>query len=280
MSGCKISKQKPHTRCEMEHLLTLHSADWVYSFLFTIAVVAGIVDAIAGGGGLITIPSLLLLGLPPMVALGTNKLQAVIGELTTSLVFIFSKQLPTKGIVLGILFTSIGAIAGSLAVSLVDKESLQVLLPFMMAGITIYSITSSKLKSTDASEAKLSISSFMVLNGLLIGFYNGFFGPGTGSFWMLAFVILLGYTIKQATMATKPLNLVGNMASLILFIGLGYVDYTMGLIMGAGQIVGSVIGSKFVIAYGTKLVRPVFISVSMAMTAKLIYENLPIELFI
>lgn len=264
----------------MEHLLTLHSADWVYSFLFTIAVVAGIVDAIAGGGGLITIPSLLLLGLPPMVALGTNKLQAVIGELTTSLVFIFSKQLPTKGIILGILFTSIGAIAGSIAVSLVDKESLQVLLPFMMAGITIYSITSSKLKSTDASEAKLSISSFMVLNGLLIGFYNGFFGPGTGSFWMLAFVILLGYTIKQATMATKPLNLVGNMASLILFIALGHVDYTMGLIMGAGQIVGSVIGSKFVIAYGSKLVRPVFISVSMAMTAKLIYENLPIELFI
>ncbi|MGF1763250.1 TSUP family transporter [Aliivibrio kagoshimensis] len=264
----------------MEHLLNLNSSDSVYLLLFTIAVLAGVVDAIAGGGGLITIPSLLLLGLPPMVALGTNRLQAVIGELTTSLMFIFSKQLPTKGIVTGIFFTSIGALIGSFAVSIIDKESLEILLPIMMVAITVYSITSNKLKSTTTSIAKLSTPRFMVLAGLIIGFYNGFFGPGTGSIWMLAFVILLGYTIKQATMATKPLNLVGNIASLILFIVLGHVDYTLGLIMGAGQIIGSIIGSKFVITYGTRLVRPVFISVTMMMTAKLIYEHLPVELFV
>ena len=74
----------------------------------------------------------------------------------------------------------------------------------------------------------------MTLFGLLIGFYNGFFGPGTGSIWMISFVILLGSTIKQASISTKPLNLIGNIISLLFFIGLGYVDYTLGLIMGVG----------------------------------------------
>lgn len=263
----------------MEHLLNLNDGSWLYSSLFAISIVAGIVDAIAGGGGLITIPSLLLFGVPPMVALGTNRLQAVIGELTTSVMFIVSKQLPTSGLALGIVCTAIGAFVGSHAVSLIDKETLALLLPFMMVAITIYAITSNRLKSTQASSAKLSTSKFMLGSGLLIGFYNGFFGPGTGSLWMMAFVILLGYTIKQATMVTKPLNLVGNIASLLLFIVLGQVDYTLGLIMGTGQIIGSVIGSKFVIAYGSKLVRPVFISVTVAMTAKLLYENIAMELF-
>ena len=257
----------------MEYLSNLSAADWSYVLLFTVAVIAGIIDAIAGGGGLITIPSLLLFGFPPMLALGTNKFQAVIGELTASIMFISSKQLITKGIILGIFFTSIGALIGAFSVSLIDKGSLEILLPIMMGGITLYSITSKKLKSTASSKSKLSITQFMIFGGLIIGFYNGFFGPGTGSFWMVAFVALLGYTIKQATMVTKPLNLIGNFASLILFITIGQVDYTMGLVMGAGQIIGSVIGSKCVLTFGSRLVRPVFISVCMIMSAKLVYEN-------
>lgn len=258
----------------MENIFILTSGDWIYALLFAVSVIAGIVDAIAGGGGLITVPSLLLAGLPPMAVLGTNRLQAVIGELTTSLMYIFSRQLPTKGLLLGLFYTAIGAITGAQAVNLIDKESLEILLPILMAGITVYSILSKKLKATEAASAKLSTAHFMMLCGLLIGFYNGFFGPGTGSIWMLAFVALFGYTIKQATMATKPLNLIGNVFSLILFILLGQVDYQLGLLMGIGQIIGSVIGSKFVISYGARLVRPVFIAVTIIMTTKLIYENI------
>lgn len=249
------------------------------TFLFIIAIVAGVVDAIAGGGGLVTVPSLLLCGLPPMIALGTNKLQAVIGEMTTSIIFVFSRQLPRQGLFLGVFCTSIGAVVGSFSVNLVDKESLEILLPVLMVTITIYSIMSKKLKSTDSSKAKLSTTHFMLFGGLIIGFYNGFFGPGTGSLWMISFVILLGYTIKQATMVTKPLNLVGNFASLILFIIIGQVDYTVSFIMGFGQIIGSIIGSKCVITYGTQLVRPVFISATLIMTTKLIYENFQTDMF-
>lgn len=252
----------------------LANREWVYAFLFAVAIIAGVVDAIAGGGGLITVPSLLLAGLPPMVVLGTNRLQAVIGELTTSLMFIASRQFPLQGMILGVLFTSVGALSGAVAVSLIDKAALEVLLPVLMVAITLYSIFSRRLKATEASEAKWSNRKFMLVAGLLIGFYNGFFGPGTGSLWMLGFVALLGYTLKQATMATKPLNLVGNMISLILFIALGQVDYQLGLLMAAGQIIGSVVGSKFVMRFGTRLVRPVFISVTVLMTSKLIYENL------
>ena len=257
----------------MDNVFQFSTADWVYVFLFLISIIAGVVDAIAGGGGLITVPSLLLVGLPPMTVLGTNRLQAVIGELTTSVMFMRNKQFPVQGIVLGLIFTSFGAVLGTLAVGVIDKQVLEKLLPILMVAITLYSIFAKKLKATEATEPVLSNTHFMVVCGLLIGFYNGFFGPGTGSFWMLAFISLLGYTIKQATMATKPLNLIGNVISLILFIWLGSVDYQLGLIMAGGQIIGSVIGSKCVISYGNRLVRPVFISVTLIMTSKLLYEN-------
>ncbi|RQW62655.1 TSUP family transporter [Vibrio viridaestus] len=257
----------------MENLFS-HYDLWIVLFLLVIAIFAGVVDAIAGGGGLITVPSLMLVGLPPMTVLGTNRLQAVIGELTTSLVYLKSKELPIKGLFIGVIATSVGAILGAYAVSILDKTMLEQLLPFLMVAVTLYSILSKRLKSDQASHPKLQPHSFMITFGLVIGFYNGFFGPGTGSLWMLSFIALLGYTLKQATMATKPLNLIGNVVSLVLFIMLGHVDYQLGLMMAIGQIIGSIIGSKCVLSYGTRMVRPVFISVTIIMTTKLLYENL------
>ncbi len=258
----------------METISSLPLFDGVYFFLFFIAIIAGVVDAIAGGGGLITVPSLMLVGLPPMTVLGTNRLQAVIGELTTSVMFLSSKECPKQGLGLGLIFTAIGAVLGTVAVGLIDKGLLEILLPILMVIIACYSLFSQKLKAEYQAKALLSNERFMIMCGLVVGFYNGFFGPGTGAFWMLGFVSLLGYTIKQATMTTKPLNLIGNVISLILFVWLGEVDYQLGLVMGIGQIMGSIIGSKCVLSLGNKLVRPVFISVTLIMTSKIIYENI------
>tara|TARA_R110001583_G_scaffold42029_1_gene133599 strand:+ start:1173 stop:2021 length:849 start_codon:yes stop_codon:yes gene_type:complete len=252
--------------------MTNSIADNVLLLLFLVAIIAGIVDAIAGGGGLITVPSLLLAGVPPFIALGTNKLQAVIGEATSFITFLLHHQVKTQGLLLGIITTAIGAILGSYAVSLFDEDSLRFLLPILMVCITAYSILSKSMKNPTASAPKISNTTFMVLGGLFIGFYNGFFGPGTGAIWMILFVILLGYTIKQSSISTKPLNLVGNFVSLLFFIGIGSVDYSLGLVMGAGQILGSIIGSKMVIKNGDKIVRPIFITVTLIMTCKLIYE--------
>lgn len=247
-------------------------ADNVLLLLFITAVIAGIVDAIAGGGGLITVPSLLLAGVPPIIVLGTNRLQAVIGEATSFITFLLHNQIRMKCLFLGMITTAIGAVLGSYSVSLFDEDILASILPILMVCITIYSILSKRLKSPTASVPKIKINTFMLCSGLAIGFYNGFFGPGTGSIWMVSLVVLLGYTIKQASITTKPLNLMGNFISLIFFISLGSVDYSLGLMMGAGQIFGSIIGSKIVMKKGDKIVRPVFISVTLIMTFKLIYE--------
>ncbi|MBF9002169.1 TSUP family transporter [Vibrio nitrifigilis] len=255
--------------------------DWFVSgvnemlLLFVIAVVAAVVDAIAGGGGLITVPSLMIAGLPPVTVLGTNRFQAVIGELTTSFMYLRSGQLTWQQLKLGLLFTVIGSVFGSMMVSMLDKHTLEILLPVLMVAITLYSMTSSKLKATSSSAAKVATVSFMVFAGLILGFYNGFFGPGTGSLWMLSLVIFLGYTIKQATMVTKPLNLMGNVVSLGLFVYIGQVDYRLGLVMGIGQVVGSVLGSQLVLHHGPRFIRPVFICVTLLMTSKLLWEHLP-----
>lgn len=245
----------------------------VFFFLFLAAFTAGIVDAIAGGGGLITVPSMLLAGLPPLTVLGTNRMQSAIGELTSFITFWMNNEIRTKSLWLGAIATAIGATLGSYSVSLISADFLRTLLPLMMVAITLYSIFSKQMRDNIKVAARLSTPTFMITCGLSIGFYNGFFGPGVGSIWMLAFVVLLGLTLKDASISTKPLNLIGNVISLLFFIGLGSVDYSVGLIMGAGQIAGSFIGSKIVIKNGDRVVRPVFITVTTLMTLKLLYET-------
>ncbi len=242
-------------------------------FLFSVAVIAGFVDAIAGGGGLITVPSLLLSGVPPLTVLGTNRMQSAIGELTAFITFWRNNAINVNGLWIGAVATAIGATTGSFAVSLFSTDLLRAILPVLMVLITLYSIFSSRLRNAVRSKALLSTPAFMALGGILIGFYNGFFGPGVGSIWMLAFIALLGLTVKEASIATKPLNLIGNVISMCFFAYLGAVDYTLGLAMGAGQIIGAFGGSHLVIANGDKIVRPVFIAVCVLMTSKLLYEQ-------
>ena len=249
----------------------LHST---FVILFFVAIAAGLVDAIAGGGGLITVPSMLLLGINPLVALGTNRLQAVIGELTACVAFWLNGSIKLKTLGISLVATIVGALLGSFCVSLLPKQTLQIVLPVLMAAITFYSIFSKRLRQNIASTPLLSSRSFYLLCGLVIGFYNGFFGPGTGAIWMLALVLLLGMMIKQATIQTKPLNFIGNVTSLIFFMGVSSVDYRLGLVMGLGQILGSILGSYLIIKDGDRIVRPVFITVTLLMTLKLLYKNI------
>ena len=255
----------------MELLISLTES--IFFWLFLAAMVAGVVDAIAGGGGLITVPSMLLAGIPPLTVLGTNRMQSAIGELTACVNFFIKKQLNIEGILIGIIATTIGTILGSYSISLFSNELLKIMLPILMIGITVYTVLSKRIRDNISVKTNISISPFMVISGLLIGFYNGFFGPGVGSIWMLAFVIFLGKTIKMASIAAKPLNLIGNIISLIFFMILGTVNYKVGLIMGAGQVIGASIGSHLIIKKGDQLVRPVFITVTVIMSLKLIYEG-------
>jgi uncharacterized membrane protein YfcA len=241
-------------------------------FLFIAAFVAGLVDSIAGGGGLITVPVLLSVGLPPQIALGTNKLQASFGSGSAMLHFIRAGQIRIQDCLKGIVWTAIGAGLGVGAVQLMDPDLLRRVIPWLLAAIACYTLLSPKLGQDDV-HPRWSANPFYLVFGLGIGFYEGFLGPGTGSFWAMAFMLLLGYSMVRATAYTKVMNFTSNAVALLFFLVAGQVYILEGLIMGVGQFLGARIGARLVIRKGAAFIRPVFITMVLLVLAKLILQN-------
>ena len=240
--------------------------------LFGAAFVAGLVDATAGGGGLITVPILMGIGLPPQVALGTNKLQASFGSGSAMLHFVRAGTVKLSDCWIGIFWTTVGASLGVWAVQLLDATVLKFLIPWLLAGIALYTLFSPRLGAED-SHARMKPGLFYLLFGLSIGFYDGFFGPGTGSFWTMALMMLLGYSMMRATATTKVMNFTSNFVALIFFLAVGQVRFVEGIVMGVGQFLGARVGSRLVIKRGTAFIRPVFITMVLALVGRLIYLN-------
>ncbi len=240
--------------------------------LFLTAFVAGLIDSIAGGGGLITIPVLLGCGLPPAEALGTNKLQASFGSGSAMLHFARAGVVHLRQCGEGVLCTAIGASLGVWAVQRTDPHLLRHLIPWLLIVIAAYTLFSPRL-GFDDRPPRFSTVPFYLLVGLAIGFYDGFFGPGTGSFWVVALMLGLGYNMTKATGYTKVMNFTSNIVALVLFLAAGQVHFREGLVMGAGQFLGARVGSKLVIRRGTGFIRPIFIMMVLAVTARLLYLN-------
>lgn len=241
------------------------------SILFLTALIAGIIDTIAGGGGLITIPALMACGVPPASALATNKMQSVFGTLTSSLYFIRKKMVDLKQMRFMIFMTFVGSIVGGWTLLQIDASILKVVIPFLLISIGVYFLFSKSVGEVE-KEKRISIFLFSITFALLIGFYDGFFGPGTGSFFAIALVYFLGYNLSNATAQAKILNLSTNGGSLLFFIFYGEIIWLIGLVMGAGQIIGAFIGAKLVVTKGQKLIRPFIIFVSFAISIKLLLD--------
>lgn len=240
--------------------------------LFCAAFVAGLVDAIAGGGGLITVPVLLGVGMPPQVALGTNKLQASFGSGSAMLHFLRAGTVRLQDCWNGILWTAVGSGLGVLAVQLLDTGFLRRLIPWLLGTIALYTLITPKLGQEDI-HARWKAGPFFLLFGLGIGFYDGFLGPGTGTFWAMAFMLLLGYSMVKATATTKVMNFTSNIIALFFFLLAGQVQIVEGLVMGVGQFLGARIGARLVVLKGAKFVRPIFITMVLAVLVKLILQN-------
>ena len=245
----------------------------LFPLLFSAGFAAGLIDSIAGGGGLITVPVLMSIGLPPQVALGTNKLQSSFGSGSAMLHFVRAGTVTLSDCWIGILWTAIGAALGVWAVQLLDATILKQLIPWLLAAIAVYTLCSPRLGAED-SHARMKTGPFYLLFGLAIGFYDGFFGPGTGSFWTMALMMLLGCSMMRATATTKVMNFTSNIVALIFFLAVGQVRFMEGLVMGGGQFLGARVGSRLVIKRGTAFIRPVFITVVLALVGRLIYLNL------
>lgn len=239
--------------------------------LFAAASLAGFVDAIAGGGGLITVPVLFWAGLPPQLALGTNKLQSSCGTALATWTYAHAGLLRTPGISLGLLLTLTGAISGAMALSYVRPDLLRQWVPILLGAVALFTWLKPDLGSQPRA-ARIGTTFFAIGMGLLLGFYDGFFGPGTGAFWMIACVLLLGCSLPQATGYTKAMNLTSNLAALVVFLSLGQVSLTIGLTMAVGQLIGAQLGSRLVLQRGVKVIRPVFLTVVSLLTLKLAWD--------
>ena len=239
---------------------------------FVTGIVAGWVDSIAGGGGLITIPVLLFSGMSPTMVLGTNKFQASFGSLTAAYYYTERKVVPLRDAVPGIVWTFGGAALGTFAVEQIRPDALGWIIPFLLLGIAVYMAFSPALGVRERRPL-LSRHVFYGVCGLLLGFYDGFFGPGVGSFWAIAFVALLGFDLTRATGYTKVMNFTSNIASLGVFLAMGNVHFLPGLAMAAGQFLGGRMGARLVLAKGARVIRPLLIAVALAIALRLLLQQ-------
>lgn len=241
--------------------------------LFALALSAGVVDAIAGGGGLITVPALLWAGLGPVETLATNKAQGVVGTASATANFLHKRAIDLRAALPAVACTFVGAAAGTLLVRRLGGELLDWLVPLLLAAFALYFMFSPRVSDLDSRE-RLGQAAFALAVGTSVGFYDGFFGPGAGTFFAMGYVALLGYNLRRATAHTKLLNFTSNLAALLFFLPGGHVVWSYGLVMAAGQLVGAWLGSHLVLRHGTRLIRPLLVLASLAVSAKLLLERL------
>ncbi|MCF4097757.1 TSUP family transporter [Maritalea mediterranea] len=235
--------------------------------------VAGFMDAIAGGGGLLSVPALLFAGLPPVGALATNKMQSVVGAIVAATTYARKGFVDFKQLGVAIISTFIGAVIGAFAATRMDADFLLLLVPILLIGVAAYFLLSPRL-SDDARAERLSFTLFAPLMGFIIGFYDGIFGPGTGSFFTAGFVTLFGFGITRAVGSTKVLNATSNAAALMFFIFAGEVIWIIGAAMIVGQIGGGYLGAITGMRFGARLIKPLIVIISIAMALRLLWPQL------
>jgi len=242
-------------------------------FLAAAAAAAGLMDSIAGGGGLITVPVLLATGLPPAQALATNKLQSSFGSGTALLRYGRAGLVPRDEILPAVGFTALGAVAGTLTVRFLPTTWLQWLIPGLLVIIFVYLLFKPEW-GHEAKTAKWKRLPFYAVFGVALGFYDGFLGPGTGTFWTVALIGLLGHGLIAATAQTKVANFTSNVVSLAVFALLGQVLWGLGLLMGVCQALGARWGSHLAMTRGSRFIRWVFLAVVAATLTKLLWTAL------
>ena len=242
-----------------------------YALLFFAGFAGGLIDSIAGGGGLITLPALLAVGVPAHVALGTNKLQSACGTSLAVWRFYKAGLMQTPALGWAVLASFLASAMGAWAVTMVSKDLLRLLIPWLLGAVAIYTAMN-RTFGLKAGIRRMEHLAFALVFGVMLGAYDGFFGPGCGSFWMLALVALLGMELRDATGYTKAVNLASNLGALGFFLFAGQVQFTAALAMIGGQLFGARIGSGLVIHRGSALIRPVFLTVVFGMTIKLLWD--------
>ncbi|NNH69223.1 TSUP family transporter [Nocardia uniformis] len=250
-------------------------ADW--AVLLTAATAAGWVDAVVGGGGLIILPTLFVVmpGVAPQTALGTNKIAAFSG--TTAAVITFARKVPMqwKSLVPAAALAGVAAAAGSAAVGLIDRDLFIPIVMVVLVAVAIFVTLRPSIGVTLATHPPTRRKALLVLgiSAGLIGLYDGLLGPGTGTFLIISFATLLGTEFVQAAAMAKVINCGSNLGSLIFLGATGHVLWALGLAMAVGNVVGAVIGSRMALARGAEFVRVVLLVVVIGMVLRLGWQQ-------
>ncbi len=243
----------------------------ILSFLFVAAFTAGFIDTLAGGGGLIALPALILSGIPPLVALGTNKLQGSTGTLTATFVMFKTKKVLWPDVKYLMLSAFIGSLMGTVAVQFLDTEVLNFIIPAVLICIAVYFLISPQ-PLVNKGKPKMSANIYQKSIIPLIGWYDGMFGPGTGSFFALSGVSLRGHGLIDATAIAKTLNFSTNIASLFIFLVAGKILWAAGIVMMAGQFLGAWGGSICLFKINPKYLRLIVVGMCLSMLCKYAYS--------
>ncbi|AFU98876.1 hypothetical protein M5M_08435 [Simiduia agarivorans SA1 = DSM 21679] len=238
--------------------------------LFLTAFTAGFVSSIAGAGGMIVLPVLLWVGIPPLNALAVNKFQSVFGTLTSTVHFFRQGHLALRPLLPGLVLAVIASVIGTWSVQQVGNAQLEVLLPWALIGLALYFMFSRHLADEDRP-ALLTQTQFNGAVAPVMGFYGGFFGPGMGSIFAAVFTRLRGFGLRAATTHTKPFVLVINTTSMLVFVFAGYQWWGVALLMALAQALGARLGAGMVLTRGAGFIRPVLILVTLALAVKLLW---------
>lgn len=241
-------------------------------FLLASGFVAAFVDSVVGGGGLIALPALLFTGLPPSLVLGTNKLAGTMSSLTSTASFLASGKINLRLTACLFPLSLVGSVLGTLTVKQIPTTFLKPLVVGLLIVVTIYTLCKKNWGNQNNFKGLTRKNGLLLgLGTLALGFYDGFFGPGTGSFLIFMF-LMLGFDFVGASANSKTLNLASNLGSLATFFMLGSVNIFYGLPMGIAMIVGALVGSQVAIRKGTTYVKPLFITVTLFLIGKQIWD--------
>lgn len=237
------------------------------------AFAAGFVDSIAGGGGLITVPALMLAGIPPAQALATNKVQGAFGAATAAISYARRGLVDPRQQLGAAAIAFAGGLLGALCVTAVPTDLLRYVLPVLLIGIALFFALKPGLNDLDRTRRMTPVA-FCATVVPLIGFYDGLLGPGTGAFLMLGFVMLAGYGILKATAHTKFLNLASNLGGLVAFAAVGNPLWLLGGLMALAQILGAMLGARLAMRIGARVIKPLLVLTSTALALRLIWQLL------
>jgi uncharacterized protein len=240
--------------------------------LFALAVFAGLIDTMAGGGGLLVVPGLMAAGLDPISAFATNKLQAIFGTASATVQFWRRGRVRLKDHLFpaGVAFLS--AVCGAATLSYLEPRLLSAMVPFILISVALLLLLKPNLGEI-ARTARMSrlAGAFTLIP--LIGFYDGFFGPGTGTFFALGAVAVLGDRLEEATIHAKIYNFMSNLGGLLFFIGSGRPAWVYGAVMAAGTLIGGNLGARLILKHGVGVIKPLIVAVSLALSTRLLWQQ-------